>query len=118
MEKCLSDRKQGTAVTMGLTLPCLVAVVLTLLGALPCHAQEALADRYCPVSASGRFNDTYRTLAVSSRPRCAAVCRAETNCSFWAYQGGSCHIGCFGCEEGVAGQEAITQAWISKEKGA
>ena len=75
----------------------LVTTLLGLLAGVSLTQGVTLDDKYCRVQNSTLTDQIYRelTLPPMAPSSCASACRSEAECAFWAFESGTCQIGCF-----------------------
>ena len=92
-----------------------LAIFLAMCG--PVMASDTIMSQtYTPIPNERLGNKTSRELTVNSLAKCASVCKSDPTCTLWAFQDGTCQIGCPTCQ-GASVTVDILEAWGSLVKG-
>ena len=92
-----------------------LAIFLAMCG--PVMASDTIMSQtYTPIPNERLGNKTPRELTVNSLAKCASVCKSDPTCTLWAFQDGTCQIGCPTCQ-GASVTVDILEAWGSLVKG-
>ena len=99
----------------------LVNTFLALLAILSLAQGATLDDKYCRVQNSTLTDQMYSQLSLpaGAKSACALACRSEAQCDFWAFEAGTCQLGCYDCPGATAftASAVSTEVFVSQEKG-